>query len=259
MNLFFQIVAFAKYGCKARHRKGFGVHSPFVFRLLNRVFYENENYYCYQKIERNRKKLLSNRTKIHLTDLGTGSPRTRTIADIARKTVKQCKFAQLLFRLANFNHSKTILELGTSLGLTTMYLAATGAKSTVTTIEGDPTLCQMAAKTFAENGYKNINVVCGNIDEHLPELLKKTDKIDFVFFDANHTKEATLRYFYACLPKIHKNTIFAFDDIHSSCGMQQAWNEIARNSAVTLAIDIFQMGIVWFNSDLTKQNYIVAF
>jgi predicted O-methyltransferase YrrM len=259
MKKLFQIISFVQYCFVAKHRKGFGIHSPFVFHLLNRVFFEKEAYYCYKVIESVRQQFLANHQKIYLTDYGTGGKRTKTIAEIAHKTIKSRKYAQLLFRLVNSNHSQQILELGTSLGISTMYLASANLKSNVVTIEGDSALCDLAKKTFYSNNFQNITVIEGNLDFVLEDVVSKMDTLDFVFFDANHTQVATLKYFSICLAKINKNTIFVFDDIHWSADMQRAWHQIAEHPAVRLSIDIFGMGIVWFDTDLMKQQYIVAF
>lgn len=259
MKKLFQAVSAVKYCLTASHRKGFGVQSPFVFHLLNHVFFEKGKYYCYDKIEAIRTKFLSDKKVVQLVDYGTGKSRSRTVADIARKSVKSKKYAQLLFRLVNFNHSRTIFELGTSLGISTMYLASADFDSKVITMEGDPTLFKMARKTFKDNGFHNINVINGNIDSILAETVASVETLDFVFFDANHTKQATLNYFQTCLPKIHKNSIFVFDDIRWSADMWSAWNTIVEHPSVRLAIDVGGMGAVWFNTDLTKQQYVVAF
>ena len=123
MNLLFQIKSFLRYLLKARHRKGFGVHSPFVFHLLNYVIFEKLPFYAYVQIEQVRNILLKDKTIVELTDFGTGKKNESSVADIARKSLETPKFGQLLFRLVNYFQPKNIIELGTSLGISTMYLA----------------------------------------------------------------------------------------------------------------------------------------
>jgi len=259
MNLFFQIKSFLRYKLKARHRKGFGVHSPFVFHLLNYVIFEKLPFYAYAQIEQVRNILLKDKTIVELTDFGTGKKNESSVADIARKSLETPKFGQLLFRLVNFFHPQNVLELGTSLGVSTMYLAKPSSVANVVTMEGSSSLCRIAEQNFAELGIENITLVEGNIDEKLSDVVAKFPTLDFVFFDANHTREATLRYFELCRSKSHKETIFVFDDIHYSAEMESAWNEIKKRDDVRLSIDLYHFGLVFFNTDLPKQDYIVEF
>lgn len=259
MNLHFQIKSFLRYKLKARHRKGFGVHSPFVFHLLNYVIFEKLPFYAYVQIEQVRNILLKDKTIVELTDFGTGKKNESSVADIARKSLETPKFGQLLFRLVNFFHPQNVLELGTSLGVSTMYLAKPSSTTKVVTMEGSKSLCDIAEKNFKNVGIDNVEVVCGNINEKLNDVVAKFPKLDFVYFDANHTREATLRYFEICLQKTHKDTIFVFDDIHYSAEMECAWNEIKKRNDIRLSIDLYHFGLVFFNTDLPKQDYIVEF
>jgi predicted O-methyltransferase YrrM len=259
MNRTFAIKSYLLYLLRARHKKGYGIHSPFVFNLLNAVFYEPSPYYCYENIEDQREKLLCSKDLVDVTDHGTGGYTKRRICDIARRSVKRTKYAQLLFRLANSNRSSTILELGTCLGLTTLYLSQVNRNGKVVTIDADENLCRLAMDNFKALGADNIELRCGKVDDVLPGILEKLPALDFVFFDANHTKEATLNYFELCLPKAHKTSIFVFDDIYRSNEMSLAWQQITQHPDVRLSIDVFEMGIVFFNTDLFKQDYIVVF
>jgi predicted O-methyltransferase YrrM len=259
MHSFFAIKSYCQYLFNAQHRKGFGIHSPFVFRLLNTVFYENTPYYCYEKWERERDILERDATIIKTNDFGTGDYTNRKTGDITRHSAKRTKYAQLLFRLANSNRSQTILELGTCVGLTTLYFSAVNPQGKVITIDGDEALCRIARGNFTKFHADTIESYCGTIDTLLPDILAKTERLDFVFFDANHTKEATLKYFGLCLPKAASNTIFVFDDIYRDKGMYAAWQKIKSDKNIRLAIDIYEMGIVFFNNELIKQEYTVAF
>lgn len=259
MNLFFQIKSFLSYKLKAHHRKGFGIHSPFVFHLLNFVVFEKTPFYAYERIEQQRQKMLRDKTVVELTDFGTGVKLKNTVAEIAKKSLETAKFGQLLFRLVNYFQPKNILELGTSLGISTMYLAKPLSKANVVTMEGSASLCDIAKRNFEELSIENIKVVHGNIDEKLENVVSDFPALDFVYFDANHTKQATLRYFEICLKKAHKKTIFVFDDIHYSAEMESAWDEIKTQKDAYLSIDLYYFGLLFFNSDLSKQDYVVAF
>lgn len=259
MNRTFAIKSYLLYLLRARHKKGYGIHSPFVFNLLNAVFFEQSPYYCYENIEELREKLRCSKELVDVTDHGTGGYTKRSVCDIVRRSVKRTKYAQLLFRLANCNRSSTILELGTCLGLTTLYLSQVNRSGKVVTIDADKNLCRLAMDNFKTLGADNIELCCGKVDDILPGILEKLPSLDFVFFDANHTQDATLHYFELCLSKAHKSSIFVIDDIYRSEEMSLAWQQIMQHPDVRLSIDVFEMGIVFFNTDLFKQDYIVAF
>jgi len=233
------------------------VHSPFVFNLLTNIIENNEEYYPYADIENIRQQLLSDETSIEVNDLGAGSSvlknNKRKISEIARHSLKSPKYAQLLFRLANHFHPKTILELGTSLGITTLYLALANKQAKVVTIEGSENISQRAKQNFEKLNATNIESVVGNFDDILISSLNKlcqlpttNCQLDFVYFDGNHRKEPTLRYFEQCLQYAHNDSVFIFDDIHWSDEMEQAWEQIKQHSRVTLTIDLFFIGIVFF-------------
>lgn len=259
MNRLFYIKSRLKYVFTARHRKGFGVHSPFVFHLLNFVIFEKYPFYAYEPIEQIRSKMLHNKAVVHLTDYGTGNKQKNCVANIAKCSLESAKFGQLLFRLVNRFNPKNILELGTSLGISTMYMAIPSSNAHVVTIEGSKSLCDIAKQNFKQLGIKNVKVVNDNIDNSLDAVLLEIPVLDFVYFDANHTKEATLRYFDKCLQKTNKTTIFVFDDIHYSQEMESAWNDIKTNRKVHLSIDLYHFGLIFFNDNLPKQDYVVAF
>ena len=259
MDYIHYIKSYIIYMVRARHFRGDGVHSPFVFCLINNVLREKNAYYAYQRLEKIRNTLLYNDTEIEMLDFGTGASGKRNISDIACKSLKSRKYAQLLFRLVNETKPQTILELGTSLGLTTMYLAASNAHSRCITLEGCPKTAEFAKNSFIKNKFTNIETHCGNINDILPLVLNNIEKLDFVFFDANHQKEATLTYFAQCIEKISEKSVFVFDDIYWSHDMTEAWLEIKTNPRVRVSIDIFAMGIIFFDPELQKGNYRIRF
>ncbi len=256
-------IKYLKYKLFAKHRKGYGVHSPFLYDFVTKVIYGENYFYAYDAIAELRYDLLDSEEKIKVKDFGSGSKKMksneRKIKDIAKYSAVSEKFGEMLFRLIETFKPQTILELGTSLGLGTLYLSMANSKAKVFTIEGCPETAEKAKQNFEELNVKNISQIIGNIDEELPNLLKNADMLDFVYFDGNHQKEATLNYFYQCLKKIGNDTIFYFDDIRWSDEMEQAWEEIKTNGKVRLTVDLFFSGIVFFRKELSKENFIVKF
>lgn len=243
----------------ARNTGGYGIHSPFLFMFNRFVLQEKLPYYVFDSIEKLRSELKQNKTEISITDFGTGSNRVRSIADIAKKSLKSAHYGQLMFRIATYFKARTVLELGTSLGVTTSYLAASSSKISCVSFEGCPNTSAVARQTIHSLSLENVQVVEGNINTTLEPVLKDFMQLDLIFFDANHRSEPLLRYFELFLNKVHNQTIVLIDDIYWSKDMEFAWNSIKNHSQVTSTFDLFHLGIVFFNTDLHKKHYKLRF
>ncbi len=240
-----------------------GVHSPFVYDLLHHVLDKKDEFYAFKAIELIRESLKINQQTIEVNDLGAGSKvnntNKRSISQIIKSSAKAPKYGQLLFRLANYFEANTIVELGTSLGISTAYLGKARKSSSIYTLEGANEITKLAQQNFNKLKLPNIKIIEGNFDETLPNLLEKVEKVDLVFFDGNHTEKATLTYFEQCLEKVHEDSIFVFDDIYWSEGMTKAWKTIKKNEQVTVTLDIFELGIVFFKKELKKQDFVINY
>lgn len=235
-------------------------HSPFLYSLLTEGIYAKENNTQFNVIEERRKSLLKDNTSITVTDFGAGSsinnkPVQRTAKEITSRFAKSPGFCRLLFRIVKFMKPGIIVELGTSMGLSTMYLAAGNPESKVYSLEGCPETARRAIQNFEACGYTNISCITGDFDATLDPLLKKTGKVDLLFIDGNHTYEATLRYFRMVLPWLSSKSVIIFDDINWSSGMQKAWNEIISGKEVTLSVDFYIVGLTFFDTALSKQHF----
>ena len=254
----FQFLAYLRFWLRSGNAHG--LHSPFVFRLYATVVRHTGTFRAYALVEARRQQLLSSAASISVTDFGagshTGAGQQRRVADIARAAAKPPHLAQLLFRLVNHFQPATTLELGTSLGLTTAYLAAADSRHRVVTLEGCPNVAAVARETFAGLHLANVSLVEGNIDDTLaPTLAALAAPIDFAFFDGNHRYEPTLRYFELCLAHRTDHSVFVFDDIHWSADMERAWEVIKAHPDVTLTVDLFYIGLVFFRKNQPKQHF----
>jgi len=236
-----------------------GIHSPFVFNLYNEVLNVKKEYYFFGPIASLRASYLNNQNKINMLDLGAGSvlgkASQRKISQIASTSLQSAKNAALLFRLANYFQPKNIIELGTSLGITTCYLSKSVRNSNIVTIEGNPAIAEFAKQSFTKLGTKNITCKIGSFDTHLKPTLKELKTIDFMLFDGNHRLAPTLQYFNETLPFINQNTVFIFDDIYWSKEMKAAWEQIKNHPQVTVTIDLYEMGLVFFKTGQNKQHF----
>lgn len=222
-----------------------------------------ENQSLFAQIEQLRKSLLHNTSSITITDFGAGSRvyknNQRTIGQIARSAQKPSKFGQLLYRLVKFFQPQVIFDLGTSLGLTTLYQAHGNPQAQVFTFEGCPQTAAYAQKHFEQLQANNITLVIGNLNETLQNQIEQVPQIDFAFFDANHRYEPTIQYFEACLNKATASSLFVFDDIHWSSEMYQAWQYIKAHPKVFITIDLFFVGLVFFRNKQPKQHFTLKF
>jgi len=248
-----------RFTAKSRH----GTHSPFVYKLTDEVIYDFKSKIEYKSIEAQRKKLFNDDSLVKVTDLGAGSHlnknRTKKVSQIAKNALKNPALAQLIYRLAKDNNPKSIIELGTCLGITTAYLSKACPDAEVITIEGCPETAKVAYNNFKELDLENVELQVGNFDVLLPEIIDKREKLDFVYIDGNHRKEATLNYFNWCLPKIHENSLLIFDDIYWSKGMKEAWAEIKNHPDVVATIDLFWIGLVYFRKGQAKEHFKIKF
>jgi predicted O-methyltransferase YrrM len=247
---------------KAKNRHG--LHSPFVYRLVDNVIYDYSAKKVYTGIEDIRSRLLNDSRMITITDLGAGSHinnnRKKKIGDIAKNALKSPKLAQLLYRLAADLNPRNIIELGTCLGITTLYLQQAAPEAKVYTMEGCPETARVAEETFKNAGLDDIKLITGNFDDNLPGVINSLEQLDFVFVDGNHQKDATLKYFEWCLPKVHENTMLIFDDIYWSEGMKEAWTEIKAHPRVTVTIDLFWIGLVFFKPGRqAKEDFLIKY
>jgi predicted O-methyltransferase YrrM len=239
------------------------IHSPFVFDFVTNVINKKNHLPEFDKIENRRKELLKNDKIINVTDYGTAfkGPKTyqRKISAITYHSAKPAKYARLLYRIVNYFKPPNILELGTSFGISSLYIASANREAKIITLEGCSETAEVATDNFQSRGFKNIEQIIGDFNKTLDEAIYKFERLDFVFFDGNHQKEPTINYFLKCLSKSHNKSIFIFDDINWSDEMKEAWKEIQSHPKVTATIDLFILGIVFFNPDLTKQDFVIRF
>lgn len=258
------IKKYTNYYVTASNGKGHGIHSPFVYDFVRHVLIDKRSFYAYGQVEALRRKLLQNEAVVEVTDFGAGSTISKTnqrsIASIARHAAKSKKWAQLLFRIVNYYQPSTILELGTSLGISTAYMAMANPQARIITAEGSAAIASEAGKNFKSLQLPSIQQVTGNFDDTLPGILKNFPQLDLAFVDGNHRYEPTVRYFNQLLPSLHPNSILIFDDIHWSADMERAWNEIKENPAVQLSVDLFSIGLVFFSDQFkVKQHFNIRF
>ena len=246
---------------KIKAKNQHGIHSPFVFDLYNNVLTNPFPFYIFDDIESIRAKLLLSHQSIIVKDLGAGSKKMksdkRKISAITKYTSKKPKTAQLLFRLVNYFKPHTILELGTSMGISSMYMAAPSHKSKLITVEGDPNISRIAQINFNKLNFTNIQLINKSFDDFFSDEFNTLNQIDFVFLDGNHRYKPTINYFNRLKAKLHEKSIVIIDDIYWSKEMTRAWKELSQLPEVTVSVDIFEMGILFFKAGQKKEHFLL--
>lgn len=261
--IFSRTVNYLKYTLLSHHSKGHGIHSPFVYDLVSRVFRNKVDPSVVLRVEQIRKKMLSDKRTISVCDLGSGSlslnTKTRKVAHIAKHSPVSRKYGKLLSNMASEFGDKLIIELGTSLGISTMYMAASRPDATVCTMEGCKETAGIASQNFSDANLDNINLLQGSFDDILPGLRSEGIKPGLVFIDGNHRKEPVIKYFNLITEFSDSRTVVIIDDINHSAEMIEAWNELRKHGKVSVSIDVFQMGIIFFREGINRISYTIRY
>ena len=256
MNLIFTLRHFLKAGYYNGHR----VHSPNIFNFFKYVIFSKEKF-DYTLAENVYSQFRKNRDNITVTTFGAKGGKTKEvkISSLAKKSSSKGKYGRLLQRTANFLQPRKILELGTSLGVGTLYLSSGSPDSKIITIEGCTSIHNFARESFAVNNAQNIEAVNSGFDEVLDNLITENQDIDLVYIDGNHTYQATMDYYELFSRRLESGAVLLFDDINWSKGMSKAWREIVKDSKSTVTIETARMGIVFLNPKLTPKHYCTRF
>ncbi len=250
-----------KYLVKSQNH--YMIHSPFVFNLITNVIYKKTAHKTTAEIESLRNTLYHDNRNININDFGAGSninsSKKRKIKDVAKNSSKNKKFGQLLFRIVEHFKPKIIFELGTSFGISTLYLAKGNNNSKIITFEGCEESANIAKENFNLLNIQKIETVLGNFKDTYEKKAKEQKNLDLIFIDGNHQEKATINYFETLIKYAHNKTIIIFDDIHWSIGMENAWKYIKDSKKTSLTIDLFFIGIVFLDPKLSKENYIIRF
>jgi predicted O-methyltransferase YrrM len=262
LDILHHILPYIKYHFTAATK--YDVHSPFLYNFITQVVEDKTHYKSYNDLQKLFSALNKNNSTLHIEDLGAGTTyeksKVKTVAAVFNNTALKGKYGKLLFRIVNYYKPSAILELGTGLGIATSYMALANTNAAITTIEGSAEIAAVAKENFKQSNINNISLIEGNFDNILPAFIKQHQNIDFALMDGNHRYESTINYFNQLLKLCHNDTIIIIDDIHWSEEMQKAWNEIAQHTAVTLSLDFYKIGIIFFRKEFkVKQHFAIRY
>ena len=226
------------------------VHSPFVSEFIEEVIENERTYYTFLIVETLRKKLLRNNSKVKITDYGAGSminkKPQRSILNLTKYAAISPQLGRILFNIVRIHKPKTMLELGTSLGISTLYQAGAAPNAKFITIEGCPETALVAQNNLNSLGMHKIELQTGIFTEKLPNALQQLKRLDYLYIDGDHRSENTLKYFETCLPLAHEGSLFVIADIHWSKDMEVAWAQLKQHPEVSVSIDLFHFGLLFF-------------
>jgi predicted O-methyltransferase YrrM len=262
-TIIYRVFSYFRHVLTAWNTTGEGVHSPSLFYIVRFLFRDKNSYYCFAEIERVRTSLMANHESVQVVDYGScGSPSglqvEHNISDIARNQLECARVQQVLFRLLAYMNEEErrpleVLELGTSLGITTAYLASVDSRNRVMSFEGSSSLVSIARKQWQLLGLENIECIEGRIEDTLYNNAHA--RIDLAYVDANHTYQATIEYVGFLFGRMSKNGIIIVDDIHYSREMYRAWEELKRDERVTSTMDLFYVGLIFVNPYYMRRHY----
>lgn len=255
-------IKYLRYIVLSHHKNGHGIHSPFIFDVVARIFRNRIDPEIVFKIERLRRNMLADKRTIVVKDLGfnrSDKSDTRRIADIAKRSPVNRKYGRLLYNMAAEFGKPLIIELGTSFGISAMYMGAANKETEIYTIEGSSEIAGIARQNFIDGGFDNIRLSEGAFDDILPELIKSVKSPGLVFIDGNHRKEPVIKYFNMLADISDSKTVIIVDDINYSQEMSEAWCKLKSHKKVTVSIDIFRMGILFFREGINANNYVIRY
>lgn len=255
------IIRYIKYLLASKNHHA--IHSPFVFDLVTNIIYKKTSTNKTTEIESLRMALCENNKLISVKDFGAGSNinknKERKIKDIAKNSSKNKKFGELLYRIVKYFKPTEIFELGTSFGISTLYLSKANSNSNITTFEGCKESAKIAIENFKKLDCTNIDTIVGEFGETFSKKLAEKSNVNMLFIDGNHSEDATIRYFEESIKYSDQKTILIFDDIHWSSGMEKAWDYIKKSQKTRVTVDLFFVGLVFLDQKLSKENFIIRF
>lgn len=229
-----------RFTANTRH----GTHSPFVYALADKVIYDFKPFDSYERIEEHRRKLAGDSTKNK---------------ELAGKALKSKRLDRLIFRITQQLQPENIIEIGTNIGVTTGYLAMASPESNIFTLTDNPETARIAYQNFQKLELKNVEIRVGYVDELFPELLGEMSSVELVCINEKHSGKTTIKYFEACLPKVHENSLIIVDGIYWSPEMKDTWAAIKIHPQVTVTVDLFWIGLVYFKTDQAKEHFKLKF
>jgi predicted O-methyltransferase YrrM len=254
------ILSFARYKLFSWHKYGHGIHSPLVYRLVRECFCAKISDSIFAEEKEARKLLKMNKAVIKANGYGAGSRSlaySRSVSQINKACSVPHKYGKLLYKLCCWVAADNVLELGTSVGMGAMYLSKReGTK--LTTVDACSSAQAVASEVLGFYG-RDAVFVNGLFDDKLPAIEASGLKFGLIYIDGDHTAESTLANFSRAAKLCRKGGVIVIDDIRWSGGMLQAWEEICKHKDSRACIDLWKMGIVFTDKELSREVFTIRY
>jgi predicted O-methyltransferase YrrM len=250
---------YISYKLLSRHKRGFGIHSPFLFRLIQECFNESPKTDSLDRALAYRESQLSSQETVNYSSAGANEvgEKKEKIQKLARKSSVNNKYGILLYKLVRYFSPDEILEFGTSIGISTAFLCSAkheGCK--IVSVEACKNTSEYAKRMLNKAGFTGVETVNERIEEY---IVSQKSSPDLVYIDANHTFKGTMDIFQYLLKNVNNNSVLIFDDIYWSKEMVRIWKYIKQHSSVTMTIDLFRFGLVFVDKRLYKENFVIRY
>ncbi len=221
------------------------VDSPLVYQLCLDIQSAHDAKTQFKKIEDKRAQLLMDNTLINVQSLGSQSKvnrsEIRSIRQIALSSVSPRNKCELLYGLVKTTKAKTVLELGTSLAISTAYVAAVDRVDYIKSVE-DSSKIHSYNENLAHNS--KINMIQSDFQSYIENELNNKAKYDCIVLDGRHDEIATISYVNQLINLLNPNGIIIVDDIYWSNGLMNAWKTLRNDYRYNLKIDLFYYGVL---------------
>lgn len=252
------VFRYLRYYLRAKTR--YDVDAPFIAGFVEEIIEDKRHFRAFEQIENLRKALMANSSPLEVVDYGAGPraipSRARTVGRIVRSSALSPRSGRYLFKAGLRYLPSTILEMGTSLGVSGLYLRMARKVPRMFSLEGCPETAALARKNFERaGGAADISLRTGPFAQTLPGVLAEIDRLDMLYLDGDHRSGPTWDYFVQCVEKAHSKSVFVLADIHWSKDMERAWNRICQHHKIRLSIDLFEIGFLFFDEDLMEKQH----
>ncbi len=234
------------------------LHSPFLYQWYVFLKHFDKRRDKYSALSKPIKHFYQQHVSaIEVIDFGAGGIlKRKTPVEILKRETLPAKWSTLVLALIRYHQPKVFLELGTSTGISTAIWSSEMPFAQILTFEGSPQLCRLSCQLFEHLRLNSIELIEGNLDQTLAQrLFNLNKKVDFVFIDANHRLEPTVRYVEQLMPYLHDESIVVLDDINFSSEMYKAWNQVTNLEQVKVSIEFRRIGVLMFRSGIHKQHF----
>lgn len=234
---------------KLFHRKGHGIHSPFVFELVTNVIEQPYPYYGYRDID-----LIRLHLRLHDQAI-TWQGKQSSIRRYLHKQAISQKEGELLFRLTNHYKSRSILAVGSSMGLTPLYLTGYAGDLKCIVLESETDVATIASRNIEKKTNSPLRVIQGDYQTTLQEALQQFEQIDCIYLCKELRVEELDNIYHECSPFFHEESILIISGIHSSSAKKNYWEQLCNDPKITVSVDLYKLGLIFFQPKLHKRMY----